>query len=380
VYNGGNSAFGVHWSQKMSPELVVPLNGGSPRYFTTGRVIVILVSIIALFLSLIASVLSVSGNSNGDLLESSSIPGDSVPASILTLKHVGLNIQNVDAKLKVPKLIDKQRRLRLLLTNALSDGLVGKNEAGVMGQTKLRNIEPVAHIERLKENAPEKGADGIAGTARRDAFTAGGITNAEPAIRTLAPAEPASDGLVGKNEAGVMGQTKLRNIEPVAHIKRLKENAPEKGADGIAGFAGSRDVVNLLNQNPVIGIRRTESPNSELHGNDGMGGYDEVGAIGRQNLLNLFPVIGVDNSKHVITASSGRSDDSIAALDSSFSGDSLVGRPAVQDFSRTWRLAVANQLRDEELVRKELAVVGAGQQVFGYRLLQKKKGFKDGAR
>jgi hypothetical protein len=43
-------------------------------------------------------------------------------------------------------------------------------------------------------------------------------------------------------------------------------------------------------------------------------------------------------------------------------------------------LAVANQLRDEELVRKELAVVGAGQQVFGYRLLQKKKGFKDGAR
>jgi hypothetical protein len=111
-----------------------------------------------------------------------------------------------------------------------------------------------------------------------------------------------------------------------------------------------------------------------------MGGYDEVGAIGRQNLLNLFPVIGVDNSKHVITASSGRSDDSIAALDSSFSGDSLVGRPAVQDFSRTWRLAVANQLRDEELVRKELAVVGAGQQVFGYRLLQKKKGFKDGAR
>jgi hypothetical protein len=199
------------------------------------------------------------------------------------------------------------------------DGMGVTVETGAIGQTKLRNDEPVVHIKRVQANAPEKGADGLAGIAEVGAIGQTKLRNAHEALhipRFQGSFVNGDDGMGGKDEAGAFGQTKLLNAEPSIGAKRLETmaSAPEKGVDGLAG-----------------NIR--------------------VGAVGSIKVLNVAPVTRI---KRMVANLPEMDADGIAGR---------TGSPLVRDgspetaFERAKRLAIANQQHDDDLVHRELGIM-----------------------
>jgi hypothetical protein len=193
----------------------------------------------------------------------------------------------------------------------------GKDEAGVIGQAKLRNEEAAIDVKRL--------------------------------LRLASVSEEGEDGLAGRAQVGAIGQTKLRNVEPVAHIKRLQNNAPEPAADGLVGKdeVGAIGQTKLLNEEPVLDIRRMEASSDAVEkGSDGMGGKDEAGVIGQAKLRNEEAAIDVKRLLRfgIITEE--------------------------KSFKKMAMMAIANQQHDEELARQVLKTIESGRAAHGKELVE----------
>ena len=279
----------------MSQALVAPCYGRGQSANAFGRVALVLASFFAISVVLVALASSFSeAPSRPDYLLSFDAHASPSTSHHETFQPDGVLRQQLDLSgLSKQLYAGSHVELAQRPATSLSDGLGGKNEIGAIGQTKLRNVEPVAHIKRLQNNAPEKAADGLVGKDEIGAIGQTKLRNEEPVldIRQMEASsdavEKGSDGMGGKDEAGVIGQAKLRNEQAAIDVKRLlrfgiitEEKSLKKMA--MMAIANQEHDEELAHQ-----VLKTIESDRAAHGNE----LVEQGSKSNRALDNEFPNI-----------------------------------------------------------------------------------------
>ena len=285
----------------MSHTLVAPQIGHVRSTMALGRVALVLASVVAVSVVLIALAASFSGDSLNALAHPEYRLSASFAESPAPLKHVALALDGMGGQQDHSAWLLQQRNQRRHIGLALdrpipqSDGMDSKGEV-------FKPLESNAEPPLVRTFAPaEPAADGLSGLVKVGAIGQTKLRNDEPVLDikrmegSSDAAEKGADGLVGKAETGAIGQTKLRNVEPVVDIKRIVESnsAPEKGGDGLAGFVprGNLFRAGITNAEPAVQVHSLAMAREEPH-SDGLGDVDsetKLGADVKHQTLVLQP-------------------------------------------------------------------------------------------
>jgi len=285
----------------MSHALVAPQNGNVRSTMALSRVALVLASVVAVAVALVALAASISGDSLDALARPEYRLSQSFAESPSPLKHVALALDGMGGQQDNSAWLHQQRNQRRHIGLALerptpqSDGMDSKGAV----------FKPLE-------------------------------SNAEPAIHTLAPAEQGADGLVGKAETGAIGQTKLRNVEPVIDMKRLEAQSAsvEKGVDGLAGAARHDGITvgGVTNAEPVVDIKRiVESNNAPEKGADGLAGAVAHGNLFRAGVTNAEPAVHAITMAHAEPRADGLGDIDVATKLTGLQPQALALQPGSHD-------------------------------------------------